>query len=453
MKHLNLTLLPIIFFGMMGAKALAYDAEIDGIYYDFSGTEATVTHELSNYPFYTTSPSTIDIPATVTYSGNTYRVTSIGEAAFASCKDLTSVTIPSSVTSIGVQAFESCSSLTSITINGVTSIGASAFYDCWGLTKAEFASIENFCNMVFENYDSNPLYFARHLYIDGQEVTDLVIPNGTTTIGNYAFIGCRGLTSVTIPEGVTSIGIMAFQSCSGLTSITIPNSVTTIGFGAFRYCSCLTSIPENLTDVGSGAFDGTEWQNNQPDGLVYAGKVAYLWKGEMPENTEVVLKDGTKSNTAYAFNGCRGLASITIPEGVTSIGAEAFRGCHGLTSITIPKSVTSIGEGAFNKCSNLTTIICLNPVPPIVNSYIFTSYSATLYVPYGCKEAYQNANVWKNFKNIEELDAPTGIQGFTLNKDEYARTYDLNGRKVSRMKSGVNILLMSDGTTKKVVVK
>ena len=208
--------------------------------------------------------------------------------------------ITCSVTSIGERAFEGCYGLTSVTIpNSVTSIGERAFEGCYGLTS-------------------------------------VVIGNGVTSIGERAFEGCYGLTSVVIGNGVTSIGWNAFQGCSGLISITIPNSVTSIG---------------------NGAFYGTAWYNNQPDGVVYAGNVLYEYKGTMPSNTSVVVKDGTLGVAEGAFYGCSGLTSITIPNSVTSIGDMAFFYCLGLTSITIPNSVTSIGERAFEGCSGLTSIV------------------------------------------------------------------------------------------------
>ena len=145
-------------------------------------------------------------------------VTSIGNYAFSYCSGLTSVTIGNSVTSIGTEAFYYCDGLTSVTIgNSVTSIGSSAFGYCSGLKEVHISDIAAWCNIEFS---SNPLYYAHHLYMNGEEVTDLIIPEGVTAIKKLAFNGCSGLTSVTIPNSVTSIGDYAFNRCSGLTSIT-----------------------------------------------------------------------------------------------------------------------------------------------------------------------------------------------------------------------------------------
>ena len=350
---LRLWLFAIIICTVSAAKA--HDFEVDGIYYNITSSKAPFTVAVTyrgevGYSGYAYTGCVI-IPDSVTYSGNTYSVTSIGMYALYNCTGLASVSIPESVISIGEGAFE----------------------DCSGLTKAEFANIESLCGIQFITKSSNPLSIAHHLFVDGSEVTDLVIPesvssiegytfqdcsgltsvtigNSVTSIGEYAFRGCSGLTSVTIDNSVTNIGEYAFSGCSGLTSVTIPNSVTSIGGGAFSGCNGLASvsIPNSVISIGSGAFYGTAWYNNQPDGLVYAGKVAYKYKGTMQAGTTIELEDGTLGIAGDTFSGCSGLTSVTIPNSVTSIGSDAFYGCSGLTSVSIPESVTSIGRGAFS---------------------------------------------------------------------------------------------------------
>ena len=260
-------------------------------------------------------------------------VTSIGNFAFQNCSGLTFITIPNSVTSIGVGAFQSCSSLTFITIpNSVTSIGSSAFSDCSGLIS-------------------------------------FTIPNSVTSIENFAFAGCSSLTFITIPNSVTSIGDRAFQSCSSLTSITIPNSVTSIGIQAFSGCSGLTSItiPNSVTSIGM-----------------------------------------------QVFVSCSSLTSITIPNSVTSIGNSAFSGCSGLTSITIPNSVTSIGMQAFSGCSGLTSITTHATTPPILFPTAFSSALLVIpvYIPCHSYNSYSTASGWNMFTNLV-VDGPADTTFYT----------------------------------------
>ena len=297
-------------------------------------------------------------------------VISIGIFAFCGCSSLTSVVIGNSVTSIGNSTFRVCSKLTSVVIgNSVTSIGDFAFDGCSGLTAVYINDLSAWCNIDFENYTSNPLYYAKNLYLNGELVTDLVIPADVTEIKNFAFAYSSGLTSVVIGNSVTSIGAAAFSGCSGLTSVVIPNSVTSIGNYAFEDCSGLTSveIPNSVTSIGGGAFSGTAWYNNQPNGVVYAGNVLYKYKGTMPNKTSITIKDGTLGIAGSAFEGCSGLTSIEIPNSVTSIGNAAFEDCSKLTSINIPNSVTSIRSWAFKGCYRLTSVVIGNSVTSIGN--------------------------------------------------------------------------------------
>ncbi len=279
----------------------------------------------------------------------------------------------------------------------VKSIGDYAFYGCSSLTSIEIPnSVKSIDYCAFS---------------DCSDLTSIEIPNSVTSVGDFAFSGCSGLTSIEIPNSVTSIGYSVFSRCSGLTSVTIPNCSTSIDNYAFYGCSSLTSvtIPNCVTTIGD-----------------------------------------------YAFSDCIGLTSIEIPNSVTSIGRGAFLYCSGLTSVTIPNCVTSIGNYAFYNCTGLTEIVSLASIPPICNDGVFGYVDkslCTLKVPKGSKDAYRQADGWKEFPNIEEVDV-TGIEAVTaesVSNAEITDIYDLNGRRRDALQPGVNIVKMSDGTTRKVI--
>ncbi|MBQ3288566.1 MAG: leucine-rich repeat protein [Kiritimatiellae bacterium] len=170
-------------------------------------------------------------------------VTSIGDWAFSFCHDLASVTIPNSVTNIGDYAFCDCDGLASVTIpDSITSIGGFAFEGCHGLASVNITNLAKWCGISFSDNRATPLFYAQDLYLNGKKVTDLMIPDGVTSIGERAFCGCDGLASVTIPNSVTSIGESAFKGCYGLASVTIPDSVTNIGEYAFYGCDGLATV-------------------------------------------------------------------------------------------------------------------------------------------------------------------------------------------------------------------
>lgn len=254
------------------------------------------------------------------------------------------------MTSIGFSAFSFCQSLTSVKIyNSVTSIGGGAFnYTAW-----------------YNNQPDGLVYAGKVAYKYKGTMpsnTKIVLEEGTLGIAAYAFDGCSNLACIDIPNSVTSIGEYAFRGCTGLTSIDIPNSVT---------------------NIGQNAFSDTAWENNQPDGIVYAGKIAYKYKGTMFSNTIIVLEDGT-----------------------LGIAASAFVGFSSLTSVTIPNSVTSIGAFAFEYCSSLMEVKSLIESPYEIEDRVFsyeTYQQGTLYIPKGTMSLYTSLDGWRNFQNIVEM--------------------------------------------------
>ena len=333
MKRFCLSILLTVLMSMVCTIAFAYDIEAknaDGvtIYYNwnYNGTELTVCSRshadnvgVSDCNDYN---GDVVIPESVEYKGKSYKVSSICFGAFSGCRGLTSVTIPNSITSIEGVAFSGCESLNSITIpSSVTTIGEDAFVG----TK------------WFDNFPDGLVYIGTIAHSYKGEMPDN--------------------THIEIREGTTSISGRAFYNCNNLTSVNIPNSVTTVGSSAFAYCKNLSivNIPNSVSNIGRYAFKESAWENNQPDGLVYAGKVAYEYKGDMLENTIITLDPGTIGIAGVAFENRKGLTSVIIPNSVTSIGEYAFWG-SGLTSVTIPKSVTSIGNSAFSSCNSLSCI-------------------------------------------------------------------------------------------------
>lgn len=264
----------------------------------------------------------IVIPEMVTFNETNYTVTSIGEYAFCDCTGLTSITIPNSVTNIGYCAFDGCSSMTSITLSdSIVSIDDYAFFNCVHLTSISLGE-----NIV--------------------------------SIGEYAFANCSSLTEITIPGNVASIGYAAFYFCENLKSVILNDGVVSIGDYAFVECSSLSevTIPNSVTNVGKGAFYETPFFNNQPDGVIYFGGVLYQYKGTMPNNTHIDIKENIVTISERAFYNCSGLTSVTLSESIVSIGDYAFADCIGLTEIIIPNSTTILKEAAFAGCSGLTTI-------------------------------------------------------------------------------------------------
>ena len=361
------------------------------------------------YKGYTEPTGDLVIPEMVTHNGKTYSVTCIGEDAFSCCENLTTVTIPNSVDSIGKFAFYTCDGLKSITIpNSVTTICYRAFFDCDGLEtvnlgnsvekigeqafgyckaltavsipesvkyigcsafgywdvypkylqNVEFASVESICSINYEDWDANPLFFAQNLYVNGEPIVDLIIPETVQSINNYAFYYCTSIKSVTIPNTVKTIGESVFARCTELKNINMPNSIESIGESSFAGCSNLKSItiPHSVSSIAEYAFGecdslteinvASENKNYTSDnGILFNKDKTILIACPAGKMGDYTIPNSVKKIEQSAFRGCN-MSKVSISHSVTEIGTSAFYS-DSLYSITIPNSVEKINDGAF----------------------------------------------------------------------------------------------------------
>ncbi len=325
----------------------SHNFEVDGIYYkivDKDSRLAMVTYKGKDWNAYDHEyRDTILIPNTVTYRNKVYRITEIGDYAFRGCSEMTSIAIPETVWHIGLGAFSGCEGLKEIHISDLSAWCELSFYD------------------VTDDSGDSPLNYADGLYLNGELITDLVVPDDVTEIGAHAFEGYEKLRSVVLHNNIEAIYKSAFFYCTNLTDI---------------------NFSDSLYYIGPYAFDGTPWYENQPEGEVYTGKHFYKYKGDMSPNTSIVIKDGTET-----------------------ICQSAFEYCEGLTRITLPSTMRCIHDYAFAECKNLKEIYCKASTPPLLNSF-YSNYhkDVVLYVPPGTLETYKNDDLMGSFDNVVEID-------------------------------------------------
>ena len=416
----------------------------------------------------------------------------IGYRAFMRCRALKFLILPSSLTSIAEKAFEMCTPTLMISKNPTPPTLPWMVFDnretlllkvppgCaeayrkareWSnLTHVEeYDPYHEIINL--EGIDYELFYSNRTAQVASKNKTiggDVVIPDTAiysrvgfrvTEVSSWAFSTNKNITSVTIPSSVTSLGQNAFYRCTSLTSVTLSNGLKSLDYYAIGFCENLTSIniPATVTDINQWAFHATplssisvDEENSVYDSRDNCNAVIRTATNSVYIGTKnTVIPKGVTEIELCAFYYTPGLTSITIPEGVKKIGGSAFINCPDLTDVSLPYTMTSIEDCAFQFCEKLKTVTSLNPIPPTIQEYTFMNRNHILRVPYGCKEAYENAEYWKDcFYLIEEME-PSGVQEIYSDKDLNTPIFDLSGRRLSKLPTqGVYI---RDG--KKVVVK
>ncbi len=479
------------FSGCAKLETVTYPASITTIEknaFNGCGFKALVLPEsikyIGEYAFATCkSVTSIDLPDNAEY---------IGEGAFAGCVAITEITIPATIGYIGNSVFYGCSKLTTVSLyftgsdaagtdssdfawifandtaampkiktvyvlgnapiaagafkncaievvhisSEITAIGHDAFAGCTALKEVHITDIASWCAVDFADYYSNPIYFAKNLYLNGTLVTDLVIPEGVTTIKYAAFNGCSSITTATLPSTLTTLEAAAFKGCSSLKAIVLPESVTTVGTLAFANCGALTGITlsGSITEIAPYVFSGcTELSAiNIPASVTNISETAFIGCQRLGKVTV------DAANTAY-ISYCNILytadkeiyfiphfisGDVVILDGVTKIKAGAFLNAPYIDTLVVPASVTEIGEAAFGGCTTIKSIT----LPFIGQSLDCTENSAFKYV-FGTVPATLNTvtilggtkvadGAFKGCDTISTVNLPDGIT--SIGKEAFA---------------------------------
>ncbi len=326
-------------------------------------------------------------------------VTVINNFAFTRCKSLTKLIIDANAPSIDRHAFYSCTSLTSVEINGnVTRIDSSAFQGCNKLVALKLpATLDTIGPSVFSGCTS---------------LIAVELPSALRQVTRQAFKGCTSLLSVKLGDNVEIIGTSAFNGCTKLATLNITPRLRAIGSNAFNNCKMLNSfdLPITCSDVRHNALKGTGWYNAHPDGVMYAGYVAYEYKGTMPENYHLELRDSIVGIAQYAFHGQKNLQKVTLPASMYDLGGWCFGSCSNLQEVHVRFNQPRYTASQYNLYGEWVVFYQVNLSP------------ATLYVPIGSKKYFEDAEGWRWFGHIIE----EGGMGGDVNGDQQVDIADVN---------------------------
>lgn len=347
-------------------------------------------------------------------------VTTIGNNAFEYCSALSNISISESVKSIGDYAFSSCESLQTINIpDGVTTIGNSAFYVCDSVGRINIPkSVTNIGYRAFTSCDSldsidvdssNNTYISVNGVLYNKDITELicypggkigdyVVPEGVTTIADYAFADNEDVVVISLPESVAKIGNYAFINCKNIKNISFSSNINDIGFGVFSLCNSLESIDVDISNDTYTSVNGVLYNKDITELICCPGGKTGDYV--IPENVEVI--------SDYAFDGCAYLSSIKLPDSICDIGKEAFFNCSGIESIIIPEGVSNIGDYTFQNCKNLKFISLPQSVKSIgENSFAFCESLESINLPESITTIGDGA--FYNCKKLKKISIPKGI--------------------------------------------
>lgn len=386
-------ILSAIFVLMSTEDMMAYDCEVDGIYYNLRDGEAVVTYNSENR-----YSGSVTIPGSIIYEGKTYTVSKVGSSAFSNCEDLISVDMPNSITEIDNWAFQRCKNLASVKLSSnLKNISYMAFYEC-------------------------------------SQISSMSLPEGLETIGNEAFESCRNLSSINMPNSVISVGFRAFRWCDKLSTplynqrlfvfcptstqgqYAIPDGIQVVCSSAFEYCrTSSVVIPNSVTVIGSNAFCASSIES-------------------------VTIPQQVKIIESYTFDRCYKLKKVVLPSSLDSIGNGAFNQIYDGIDVycyaTTPPSTTKANQSPSSFDLNLLT-------------------KSTLHVPAASIDKYTECYQWSEFGKIvaltdEELAA--GIDAdVKISNSSNIIYYDVSGRQHNVLQQGINIIQKSSGKRVKVM--
>ncbi len=367
----------------VGNHLIKVDSKAAGTFSIRPGTKTIASEAFKNY--------CRDITSVIIPSG----VVAVGVRAFDGCSNISTLWFPDSLKRIELQAFQNCENLKTIRLGtGIKKIQRSIFHNSNNLENVYIDGLENWYNIELEDGSANPMVYAKNLYIDGQKLTELIVPEGVTEIPQYAFCGNDDIVKVKIPNTVTSIGQRAFSGCSSLEEVSIPSSVKNIWSDAFN-SSNIKSV--YITDLA--AWCGIKFGGKGSNPLTEADQ---LFVNNKPIKN-LVIPDGVKTISKFAFYGCCEFDSVTLPESLEKLGNFAFGNCKQITSIRLPKKLKEVGGGAFAYCRNLEEVVIANKYVEIGESSFYDCPSLKNVYYGGTKEQWEQIPI--DILNEDLLDA------------------------------------------------